>query len=54
MAIPGTKQVEFLDDNVGAVRVRLTPDELLQIDAILPAGAASGRSRYSGASDEGH
>jgi aryl-alcohol dehydrogenase-like predicted oxidoreductase len=44
--IPGTKRVKYLDDNLGAVNVRLTPDDLAQIDAILPAGAAAG-SRYS-------
>jgi aryl-alcohol dehydrogenase-like predicted oxidoreductase len=40
--IPGTKRVKSLDDNLGAVHVRLTADELAQIDAILPTGAASG------------
>jgi aryl-alcohol dehydrogenase-like predicted oxidoreductase len=43
--IPGTKRVQYLDDNLGAVNVRLTADDLAQIDAILPAGAASG-ARY--------
>jgi aryl-alcohol dehydrogenase-like predicted oxidoreductase len=40
--IPGTKRLKSLDDNLGAVNVRLTADDLAQIDAILPAGAASG------------
>jgi len=44
--IPGTKRVKYLDDNLGAVDVRLTAEELAQIDAILPAGAASGE-RYN-------
>jgi aryl-alcohol dehydrogenase-like predicted oxidoreductase len=44
--IPGTKRVKYLDDNLGAVNVRLTAEEMVQIDAILPAGAASGE-RYS-------
>jgi aryl-alcohol dehydrogenase-like predicted oxidoreductase len=44
--IPGTKRVKYLDDNLGAVNVRLTADDLADIDAILPAGAAAG-SRYS-------
>jgi aryl-alcohol dehydrogenase-like predicted oxidoreductase len=44
--IPGTKRVKYLDENLGAVRVRLTADDLAQIDAILPAGAASG-DRYA-------
>jgi aryl-alcohol dehydrogenase-like predicted oxidoreductase len=40
--IPGTKRVAYLDDNLGAWNVRLTANELAQIDAILPAGAVSG------------
>jgi aryl-alcohol dehydrogenase-like predicted oxidoreductase len=40
--IPGTKRLESLDDNLGAVNVHLSADDLAQIDAILPAGAASG------------
>ena len=44
--IPGTKRVKYLDENLGAVNVRLTADDLAQIEAILPAGAAAG-SRYS-------
>jgi aryl-alcohol dehydrogenase-like predicted oxidoreductase len=43
--IPGTKRVEYLDENLAAVHVELTPEELRQIDAILPAGAAAGE-RY--------
>jgi aryl-alcohol dehydrogenase-like predicted oxidoreductase len=43
--IPGTKRVKYLDDNLGAVNVYLTADDLADIDAVLPAGAASG-ARY--------
>jgi aryl-alcohol dehydrogenase-like predicted oxidoreductase len=43
--IPGTKRVKYLDENLGALEFRLAPAELEQIDAILPAGAASG-DRY--------
>jgi aryl-alcohol dehydrogenase-like predicted oxidoreductase len=43
--IPGTKRAKYLDDNLGAVQVSLTPEDLRQIDAILPAGSASGE-RY--------
>ena len=43
--IPGTKRVKYLDDNLGVVNVPLSRDELEQIDAILPAGAAAGE-RY--------
>jgi len=44
--IPGTKRVKYLDDNLGAVNLHLTADDLAEIDAILPAGAAAG-SRYN-------
>lgn len=47
--IPGTKRVKYLEENLGAVSVSLSPDELRQIDEILPMGAASGQ-RYSAAS----
>ena len=43
--IPGTKRVKYLDENLGALDVQLTAEELEQIDAILPAGSASG-DRY--------
>jgi aryl-alcohol dehydrogenase-like predicted oxidoreductase len=43
--IPGTKRVRYLDDDLGALNVRLTSQELAQIDAVLPLGAASGE-RY--------
>jgi aryl-alcohol dehydrogenase-like predicted oxidoreductase len=40
--IPGTKRIKYLDENLGALRVTLTPKDLEQIDAVLPA-AAGGR-----------
>jgi aryl-alcohol dehydrogenase-like predicted oxidoreductase len=43
--IPGTKRLKYLDENLAALNVRLTPKELSEIDAVLPAGAASGE-RY--------
>ncbi|MFT3883078.1 MAG: aldo/keto reductase [Gemmatales bacterium] len=43
--IPGTKRAKYLDDNMGAVNVKLSAEELRQIDAILPIGAAAG-DRY--------
>ncbi|RUL83962.1 aldo/keto reductase [Tautonia sociabilis] len=43
--IPGTKRIAYLEENLGAAEIRLTPEELRQIDAILPPGAASG-NRY--------
>src|SRR5690242_18702195 len=43
--IPGTKRVAYLEENVGAVDVRLTADDLARIDAIAPRGVAAG-ARY--------
>jgi aryl-alcohol dehydrogenase-like predicted oxidoreductase len=43
--IPGTKRRQYLEENVAASEVRLSPDELSAIDAALPRGAAVG-DRY--------
>jgi aryl-alcohol dehydrogenase-like predicted oxidoreductase len=43
--IPGTKHVRYLDDNIGALDVELTPEDRARLDEILPPGAASGQ-RY--------
>lgn len=43
--IPGTKRRLYLEENVAAAAVQLTPQELVTIDAVLPPGAASG-DRY--------
>jgi aryl-alcohol dehydrogenase-like predicted oxidoreductase len=43
--IPGTKRLEYLEENLGALDVRLTPDDLARLDEVLPPGAAKG-SRY--------
>jgi aryl-alcohol dehydrogenase-like predicted oxidoreductase len=43
--IPGTKRMRYLDENLGALGVLLTPRELKDIDAALPMGSASGE-RY--------
>jgi len=40
--IPGTKRRTYLDQNIGALEVSLSPEELERIDEILPPGAASG------------
>jgi len=44
--IPGTKRVKYLEENVGAVDVKLTAEDLAQIEKILPKGAAAGQ-RYN-------
>jgi aryl-alcohol dehydrogenase-like predicted oxidoreductase len=43
--IPGTKRVKYLEENVGALDVKLTPDDLRRIDEIAPRGVAAG-TRY--------
>jgi aryl-alcohol dehydrogenase-like predicted oxidoreductase len=45
LPIPGTKRLKYLDDNLGALQVQLTREELARIDAILPLGATAGE-RY--------
>jgi aryl-alcohol dehydrogenase-like predicted oxidoreductase len=47
--IPGTKRVQYLEDNVGAVGVLLTKDDLHRIDEIAPKGVAAGE-RYPASS----
>jgi aryl-alcohol dehydrogenase-like predicted oxidoreductase len=46
--IPGTKRRKYLDENVAAVNVRLTPKDLAEIGAVAPKGAGVGE-RYSAA-----
>jgi aryl-alcohol dehydrogenase-like predicted oxidoreductase len=43
--IPGTKHVERLDENIGALSIELTSDEIAQISNAVPIGAAGG-TRY--------
>ena len=40
--IPGTKRRQYLDENVGALQVTLTPADLARLDEAAPQGAASG------------
>jgi aryl-alcohol dehydrogenase-like predicted oxidoreductase len=46
VGIPGTRQRARLEENVAAADVRLSSDELEQLDRLFPAGAASG-ARYA-------
>jgi aryl-alcohol dehydrogenase-like predicted oxidoreductase len=40
--IPGTKRRKYLEDNLGALDVRLSAADLRRIDEVAPAGAAAG------------
>ncbi|MDQ0143553.1 aldo/keto reductase [Cupriavidus necator] len=44
--IPGTRRIANLDDNLGALTVRLDASDLADIDAVFPVGAAAG-TRYA-------
>ncbi len=43
--IPGTKRISYLEENIAAVDLTLTAEELAEIDAIAPVGSAAG-TRY--------
>jgi aryl-alcohol dehydrogenase-like predicted oxidoreductase len=43
--IPGTKRIDRLEENLGALRVALTLDDLRRIEEALPPGAGAG-TRY--------
>ncbi|MFR9777824.1 aldo/keto reductase [Micromonospora sp. MS34] len=46
LAIPGTKRVRYLEENVAAVDVRLTPEQRSRLREAVPAGAVAGE-RYT-------
>jgi aryl-alcohol dehydrogenase-like predicted oxidoreductase len=43
--IPGTKRIDRLEENLGALRVRLEADDLRRIEEAMPPGAGAG-TRY--------
>jgi aryl-alcohol dehydrogenase-like predicted oxidoreductase len=49
VAIPGTRSIARLDENIAALDVRLSAEELAALDAAIPVGAAAG-TRYPAAS----
>jgi len=44
--IPGTKRREYLEENVGAVTIELTDEDMRRIEEVAPVGAAAGE-RYN-------
>jgi aryl-alcohol dehydrogenase-like predicted oxidoreductase len=46
--IPGTKRRKYLEENVAALEVELTPDDLARIEEVAPKGVAAGE-RYPAA-----
>ncbi|MEX2128343.1 MAG: aldo/keto reductase [Xanthobacteraceae bacterium] len=47
--IPGTKRKERIAENIGALSVKLTPQDVARISAAIPAGAAAGLRYPAGA-----
>lgn len=45
IAIPGTKQIKYLEENMASEAVKLSAEDLHSIEAIMPAGSVSG-TRY--------
>jgi aryl-alcohol dehydrogenase-like predicted oxidoreductase len=45
VAIPGTRYIPRMDENIGALRVKLSADDVARISAAVPRGAAAG-TRY--------
>jgi len=43
--IPGTRRISYLEENIAALEIELSPDDLARLDAAAPAGAAHG-DRY--------
>ena len=43
--IPGTKHIRYLEENVGALKVSLTDEQLRRLDAAFPVGVPAG-ARY--------
>jgi aryl-alcohol dehydrogenase-like predicted oxidoreductase len=50
--IPGTKRVRYLEENVAALEIELTGDDVQGIDEVFPKGAAAG-DRYADMSTVG-
>jgi len=46
--IPGTKRQKYLEENLAAVDLALTAEEVARLDALFPVGAARGE-RYGAA-----
>lgn len=53
--IPGTKRINYLEENTAAVHIDLTPEDVLLLESIVDAAAVSGAQKdASGLSAMGH
>ena len=48
VVIPGTKRRKYLEVNVAAAAITLTPGELAELDAVMPVGSAAGAAYPAG------
>ena len=48
VVIPGTKRRKYLEANVAAASITLSPTELAELDAIMPVGSATGAAYPAG------
>lgn len=44
--IPGTKHLKYLEENIGALQVKLTDEDMAAIEQVMPKGSAAG-DRYA-------
>ncbi|WP_414468085.1 aldo/keto reductase [Methylobacterium currus] len=49
VAIPGTRRFDRVEENLGSLRIVLSPEDVARIAAAVPAGAASGTRYPAGA-----
>jgi len=49
VAIPGTKRVKYVEENIAAANITLTRDELDKLESIIPQGVSTG-DRYDAGS----
>ncbi|TGN09783.1 aldo/keto reductase [Leptospira ilyithenensis] len=49
VAIPGTKRVKYVEENIAAANISLTQNELDQLESIIPSGVSTG-DRYDAGS----
>ncbi|WP_342048763.1 aldo/keto reductase, partial [Bacillus sp. OTU530] len=43
--IPGTKRIQYLEENIGALKIQLSKEDLRRINEVAPKGVAAGE-RY--------
>jgi len=46
--IPGTKRIKYLEQNIGAATIKLSPADLAKLESIIPLGTVTG-DRYDAA-----